>query len=99
MKGTLVVSLLLGLAGSAAAESQLDLPENPLETPWSSSLLRTKHWVADDVPRYNGDDVQHAAGFSNVVYLNNCKPNGCAIKVGNDNSLTNTSQIPNSNAT
>lgn len=31
---------------------------------------------------------------SHVIYLNNCKPNGCQMKPGNENSATNTSGIP-----
>ena len=34
------------------------------------------------------------AAVSNVIYLNNCKPNGCQINPGNDNATTNTSSIP-----
>jgi len=39
------------------------------------------------------------AAVSRVIYLNNCKPNGCQLSAGNDNATTNTSSIPNSNAT
>ena len=35
------------------------------------------------------------AAVSHVIYLNNCKPNGCQLKPGNDNATTNTSSIPN----
>src|SRR5512138_127109 len=99
MKGTsALASVVLGLGafvGTAAADTTLD--ENPLGTPDSlTQPLRTYKWVGDGVPRYNGfDQVQAAAGFSNVIYLNNCKPSGCTIKAGYDNSLTNTSSIPN----
>ncbi len=104
MKGTIAIVsaglMVFGLVGRAAADNNtLDVPDNPLQTPWSQPL-RTYQWVADGVPSYNGyDQVHAAAGFSNVIYLNNCKPNGCQMKVGYDNSLTNTSQIPNSNST
>jgi len=102
MKGNAVVTVLLGLAtigGTAAAEeSTLDLPENPLETPWSGPL-RTYQWVPDDVPSYNGfEEVQAAAGFSNVIYLNNCKPNGCQLTRGTENSTQNKSSILGSNS-
>lgn len=100
MKGTIAVSLLFALTGVAAAEApngSLDLSENPLETPWSKPL-RTKKWV-DDVPSYNGfEEVQAAAGFSNVIYLNNCKAGGgCALTRGQENSTTNRSSILGSN--
>jgi uncharacterized protein (TIGR03382 family) len=105
MKGTstlicVVLGSFGGMVGTAAAETDdvetiVDAPENPLETPWSKPI-RTYKWVGDGVPVYNGiDQVQAAAGFSNVIYLNNCKPSGCTIKAGYDNSLTNTSSIPN----
>jgi MYXO-CTERM domain-containing protein len=35
-----------------------------------------------------------AAAVSHVIYLNNCKPNGCTMKPGNENSATNTGGIP-----
>jgi hypothetical protein len=39
------------------------------------------------------------AAVSNVIYLNNCKPNGCAMKPGYDNATTNTSSIPDVSST
>ena len=39
-----------------------------------------------------------AANVSHTIYLNNCKPNGCTIHPGNDNATTDTSSIPNGNA-
>jgi MYXO-CTERM domain-containing protein len=36
---------------------------------------------------------------SHVIYLNNCKPNGCNLKAGYDNATTDTSSIPNSTST
>ncbi len=36
------------------------------------------------------------AAVSHVIYLNNCKPNGCQMKPGGNNSTTNTSSIPQS---
>jgi len=105
MKGTFAVAsvvgglVVCGLVGRAVADDNLDAPDNPLQTP-GAQPLRTYEWVANGVPSYNGyDQVHAAAGFSNVIYLNNCKPGGCQMKVGYDNSLTNTSQIPNSAST
>jgi MYXO-CTERM domain-containing protein len=40
-----------------------------------------------------------AATVSHVIYLNNCKPNGCQLKAGYDNATTNTSSVPDSNST
>ncbi len=39
------------------------------------------------------------AAVSNVIYLNNCKPNGCSLKPGYDNATTNTSSIPDYTST
>lgn len=39
------------------------------------------------------------AAVSNVIYLNNCKPNGCQIKSGWDNATTNTSSVPDASTT
>lgn len=98
MKGSLAASLvfgLVGLAGTAVADTSnggLNLDENPLETPYSKPL-RTKKWV-DDVPSYNGfEEIHAAANFSNVIYLNNCKPNGCQLTRGQENSTQNKSSI------
>ena len=111
MKRTLVVALAMGMASASAIaqansseeqtldEQALDAPDNPLETPWSRPRP-TYVVVGEGVPVYRGPNQVHAAaGFSNIIYLNNCKPNGCAIKVGNSNSTTDTSSIPNNNST
>jgi len=36
---------------------------------------------------------------SHVLYLNDCKPNGCVVRPGGDDSRTNTSSIPQSQRT
>ncbi len=36
---------------------------------------------------------------SHLIYLNNCKPNGCVVHPGNDNAVTHTSPIPNQQST
>lgn len=36
------------------------------------------------------------AAVSHVIYLNNCKPNGCQLQAGYDNAPNNTSSIPDS---
>lgn len=35
----------------------------------------------------------HASALSRIVYLNNCKPNGCMVRPGNDDARNNTSSI------
>jgi MYXO-CTERM domain-containing protein len=98
MKRTLAVLLTMGMVSTAAADIQQntsDSPDNPLATPWSRPQA-TYRLQDPGLPVYRGPDAVHAApGFSNVIYLNNCKAGGgCQISPGNANSLTNTSGIP-----
>ncbi len=55
---------------------------------WTDEALIGSEWVAPPT-----------AAVSNVVYLNNCKPNGCALKPGYDNAMSNTSSVPDTSAT
>jgi MYXO-CTERM domain-containing protein len=50
-------------------------------------------WTSEDLigSQYKAPS---AAAVSHVIYLNNCKPSGCAMKPGYDNATTNTSSIP-----
>ena len=44
---------------------------------------------------YTGvDSVQAAPGFSNIIYLNNCQPNGCQLSPGESDATQNISGIP-----
>jgi hypothetical protein len=36
---------------------------------------------------------------SHLIYLNNCKPNGCLLHSGSDNAVTHTSSIPDTQST
>lgn len=36
---------------------------------------------------------------SHLIYLNNCKPNGCVVHPGNDNAITHTSSVPGQSST
>ncbi len=58
----------------------------------------TYKWV-DETKRGAVWEAPPQAAVSNVIYLNNCKPNGCALKPGYDNATTNTSSIPEQNST
>src|SRR5438094_7102296 len=51
---------------------------------WTDPSLQGSPWSA---PAVNG--------ASHVIFLNNCKPNGCTLHAGFDNSSTDTSSIPN----
>lgn len=39
-------------------------------------------------------DVASHGGFSHTIYLNDCRPDGCVVVPGNDDSRTNRSSIP-----
>jgi hypothetical protein len=56
---------------------------------WTDESRIGSEWVGPDT----------AEAVSNVIYLNNCKPNGCAMKPGYDNATTNTSSIPDTTST
>jgi len=106
MKRMLAVALAMGMVGlvsqSANAdvqESLADVQANPLATPWSrpQAVYRMQD---PGLPVYRAPDAVHAApGFSNIIYLNNCLPNGCNVTPGNANSTTNTSGIPSQPST
>jgi MYXO-CTERM domain-containing protein len=103
MKRTLAVfvalipgTLFSWQAGLAHADVQLNPADSPdLETPWSRPQA-TYVWQNPGLPVYTGTDNVHAVpGFSPVIYLNRCA-SGCQINPGNNNSINNTSGIPNS---
>ena len=89
-----LVALTMGMVSLAHAEMQEnvnDAPENPLATPWSRPQP-TYRFIDPGLPALDGDGV--SAAISNVIYLNNCKPNGCPVTPGNNDSRTNRSTIP-----
>ena len=99
----MVAMVVGGTAGGALAEAPassrgvtLDVPDNPLETPWSRPQAT---YVMQDpgLPVLVGDAVHVVPNFSNVIFLNNCKPNGCTVNAGGNNSTapTPSSSIPN----
>lgn len=90
MKRTLVLALAgLGtLVGTAQADVQRnydDALDNPLATPWSKP--KATYLIQDPgLPVLTGDAVHASPQFSNVIYMNNCKPNGCQVNPGSNNS-------------
>jgi len=95
----LALATTVGIAAADVQQNPAETPDNPLGTPWTRPQA-TYRFQNPGLPTYVGPDAVHAApGFSNVIYLNNCKPNGCPIKPGNANSLTNTSGIPQQQST
>ncbi|MBL9017922.1 MAG: hypothetical protein JNL83_27295 [Myxococcales bacterium] len=95
-----VASLTLGLAGAANAEIQPnidDAPNNPFVVP-SERPQATYRFIDPGLGGMDQPQVS-AAATSNVIYLNNCKPNGCQISPGADNALTNRSSIPDQAST
>jgi MYXO-CTERM domain-containing protein len=90
MKRTFVLSMALtALAvGNARADVQTnydDALDNPLQTPWSRP--KATYLIQDPgIPVLTGDAVHLSPNFSNVIYLNNCKPNGCQVSPGNNDA-------------
>jgi len=92
-RSSVVLVSLLGSFGIASAEPQTnaaDAPANPLATPYSRPQP-TYRFIDPGLPSFSGDGVSLAA--SNVIYLNNCKPNGCQLSPGNESAATNRSSI------
>lgn len=87
----LVAALTAGTVSIASAENQA-----PWERPQTGYVFQP-----DEGPVVKGDAAPAVPGFSNVIYLNNCKPNGCLINPGGNNSTTTPprSSIPNQQVT
>jgi len=83
MKRTLVVAATLALGMVSSFAS--GAPRGTYK--WVDASKRGSRWVKPD-----------AAAVSNIIYLNNCKPNGCSLKPGYNNATTNTSSIPSQNS-
>jgi len=105
MKRTLFAVLAMAAMGTSPALADVqrnydDAPSNPFATPWSRPKAT---YVMQDpgLPVLTGDAVHAAPNFSNVIYLNNCKPNGCLINPGGNNSTANppSSTIPDQQST
>ena len=58
----------------------------------AKSVVVWKDRVFDDGP-------SESLSVSRKLYLNDCRPNGCTVTPGSDNSLTNHSSIPNGTVT
>lgn len=98
-----LVALTLSMGSIAYAESQTnveDAPQNPLATPWSRPQA-TYRFIDPGLTPDLGDPspVAHVAAGANVIYLNNCKPNGCMVTPGGENSSQNRSSIPDQAST
>ncbi|HTL34083.1 MAG TPA: Ig-like domain-containing protein [Kofleriaceae bacterium] len=76
-------ALAMGMVSSVAFAA----PKTAIK--WTDSSLQGAEWQGPTT----------AAAVSHVIYLNNCKPNGCAMKSGYDNATTNTSSIPDMTST
>ena len=98
----LVAALTSGMVSTAVAEIQpnfSDAPNNPFVVP-AQRPQATYRFIDPGLPSLEGEDgVSALNGVSNVIYLNNCKPNGCQVSPGGDNSLTNRSSIPDQAST
>ncbi|MBV8757575.1 MAG: hypothetical protein JO257_09880 [Deltaproteobacteria bacterium] len=78
------IALLAALLAPAIASADASLP--PLR---DTVVHGARHAPAG---------VKHFTQVSHLIYLNNCLPNGCDVSPGDDNSLTQHSSIPQSNA-
>jgi hypothetical protein len=84
MKRSLAFSAVLVLG---MAGSALAAPRTAIK--WLDQDRIGKEWIGPGT----------AEAVSHVIYLNNCKPNGCQLKPGYDNATTSTSSIPDVNST
>ncbi len=84
MKRHLVMTaaLAMGMAGHTA---RADAPRATYR--WTDPSRIGAQWMAPP-----------ASNVSHVIYLNDCKPNGCTLHSGYDDSTTDTSSIPNGTA-
>ncbi len=80
MRVALVAALLLPALAHAESKTSKPFPRTGV---WKNTV-KNKGAVAAFTP------------VSHVLYLNDCKPNGCVVKPGADNSRTNTSSIADS---
>ena len=83
MKRTFAVVALLtaGTVGIASADNQPnidDAPNNPFVVP-SERPQATYRFIDPGLGGSTTPDSVANATVSNVIYLNNCKPNGCPI--------------------
>src|SRR3954454_13275225 len=102
MKRAFVVSAALSsallLGGVALADSlqndPLDVRPNPFAVPGEAPRAIYR-WTDLSL---QGGVMLTPAKVSHIIYMNNCQPSGCTLTPGNDNSLANTSSIPNGQA-
>lgn len=102
--GSLSFLVLAFTATTAAAEGRvtvvIDAQGVPLDK--NAPLIETRpHEVLKVIPQ--NPDVKHvlASGTADtkILFMNNCMPNGCAIKTGNTDNRTQNSDLANVNAT
>ncbi|HUS28748.1 MAG TPA: Ig-like domain-containing protein [Kofleriaceae bacterium] len=56
---------------------------------WVDESRLGKEWIGPD----------SSAAVSHVIYMNNCKPNGCQLSPGSDNAPLNRSSVPDASST
>lgn len=83
MKRTLALSTVLAVG--MASSAALAAPQRTYV--WTDESLKGAEWKAPQT-----------ATVSHVIYLNNCKPNGCQIKPGYNDATKNTSSVAKSNS-
>ncbi|MGN6106230.1 MAG: hypothetical protein ACTHU0_14070 [Kofleriaceae bacterium] len=75
----LALSVVPALVPAVAAAAPRELPRLVV---WQDRVLPAP------------SDPAALANVSHTLYLNDCRPNGCTVRPGGDNSLNNTSSIP-----
>lgn len=80
------LGLALGFPALAAADPPAGPPKPPVV--WQNRVIPSPR------PPAQGHRVSSLTTVSHKLYLNDCKPNGCTVLPGFDDSLTNRSSIP-----
>jgi MYXO-CTERM domain-containing protein len=101
MKLTAVMSTLALLAvgaasvGEARAESQAQAEREEGETLRPSQIVRKKIAIDASMAELISPDAvaNESAVNSRIIYLNNCKPNGCTVRSGGEDSRQDLSGI------
>ncbi|HEU0036017.1 MAG TPA: MYXO-CTERM sorting domain-containing protein [Kofleriaceae bacterium] len=79
MRAALVTALLVGLPVVAAADAPRAYPKLGV---WKNTVKKLP------------DGVKPLTSVSHVLYLNDCRPNGCTVSPGGDDSRSDRSSIP-----
>lgn len=82
------VAILAAVLGFGATAAHAEVFKKPIV--WQDRVIPYDHTL---------EGPTALSSVSRVLYLNDCKPNGCAVSPGNDSSINDTSSIPQSSTT